>query len=291
VFIDVHAHAYRLPGPPQDGRTTFCQVDQLLARWDELGVERGVVLPLIGPEVYLPQANEDILEMAEQTNGRIIPFCNIDPCGILNSPDAPLYIWLRHYKEKGCKGVGEFMPNLPFNHPLVLNLFAHAEALELPVTFDTSDRIGGTYGLYADPGMAQFEECLQRFPRLKFFGHGPEFWAEIAALDPPGHRSGYPSHPVREEGVVPRLFREYGTLYGDLSAGSGANALMRDPDYAVRFLNEFQDRLMFGTDVCAFEQELPLAAFLRDLLAQGKIIPAVFHKVAKDNAIRLLELE
>ena len=49
-----------------------------------------------------------------------------------------------------------------------------------------------------------------------------------------------------EGGAVVRLMRQYPNLWADLSpaAGSGYNALARDPDYAVKFLHEFQDRLV-----------------------------------------------
>jgi len=290
MFIDVHVHAYR-SGPPQDGRTLFCTPGQVLQRYDELGIERGCLQPLIGPEVYLPQSNEDVLDMAAAAGGRLIPFCNIDPRGIANAPDAPLDRWLRYYRDRGCKGVGEVMPNLPFLDPLVQNLFRHVEAVGLPLCFDTAHTIGGKYGLYDDPGLPQLEISLRRFPRLRFFGHGPEFWAEIARLETPADRGTYPSYPVRDEGVVPKLMRRYGNLYGDLSAGSGANALMRDPEYAVRFINEFQDRLLFGTDLCTVKQPLPLAAFLIGLRDQGRISPAVFAKLARENAVRVLGLE
>ncbi len=39
------------------------------------------------------------------------------------------------------------------------------------------------------------------------------------------------------------LLRKYPNLYADLSALSGANAILRDPEYGVKFLDEFQDRL------------------------------------------------
>ena len=45
------------------------------------------------------------------------------------------------------------------------------------------------------------------------------------------------------------MMRAHPNLHGDLSAGSGHNALSRDPAFGVRFLNEFQDRLYFGTDI------------------------------------------
>jgi len=290
MLIDVHVHAYR-SGPPQDGRTQFCTPEQVIARYDAMGIEKGCIQPLIGPEVYLPQSNEDVLAMARESGGRLIPFCNIDPRGISNTADAPLDLWLGYYRDQGCKGVGEVMPNLPFLDPLVQNLFRHVEAVGLPLCFDTSHTIGGKYGLYDDPGLPQLELSLQRFPRLKFFGHGPEFWAEIARLEKPADRAGYPSYPVKEEGVVPKLMRQYGNLYGDLSAGSGGNALMRDPHYAVQFLHEFQDRLMYGTDLCCVGQQLPLAAFLEGLFAEGKISAAVLEKVARGNAVRVLGLD
>ncbi len=290
MFIDIHVHAYRAECPIADASTKFSTVEQVLQMYDAIGIEKGVLLPLIGPEVYLPQSNEDILDMCERSGGRLIPFCNIDPRGMTNSPDANFGIWLRHYKERGCKGIGEVMPNLPFNDSRVLNLFKHVESIGFPLIFDGSITIGGDYGLYDEPGLPQFEKCLQMFPKLKFLGHGPPFWAEIGALKSPEDRRGYPKYPVYEEGVVPKFMRKYPNLYGDLSAGSGYNALARDVDYAVKFLTEFQDRLLFGTDMCAPNVKPMLPEFLIGLRDSGKISETVFVKIARENAIKLLNL-
>ena len=84
--------------------------------------------------------------------------------------------------------------------------------------------------------------------------------------------------------------RRYENLMGDLSAGSGHNALARDPEYAAGFLEEFQDRLLFGTDICAPDAPTPLVDFLTGLRDSGKITQTVFDKVARENAIRLLDL-
>jgi hypothetical protein len=89
---------------------------------------------------------------------------------------------------------------------------------------------------------------------------------------------------------VPKLFRRCPNLWADLSAGSGYNALTRDPEYAVKFLVEFQDRLMFGTDICTPTQDLPLAGFLIQLRAAGKLPDPAFQKIARENAIRLYKL-
>ena len=63
MFVDIHAHAYRKECPPCGETTPFATPEEVIARYDELGIERGVLLPLIGPEVYLPQSNEDIIDM------------------------------------------------------------------------------------------------------------------------------------------------------------------------------------------------------------------------------------
>jgi len=37
----------------------------VIERYDAAGIEKGALLPVVSPEIYLPQANEDILEMVE----------------------------------------------------------------------------------------------------------------------------------------------------------------------------------------------------------------------------------
>ncbi len=291
MFIDIHVHSRLFQGPKRNGKDAYATPEHLLARYDAIGVERAVVLPGVNPECCrIPQSIGEVLLMAEQHNGRFIPFCNVDPRSISNSNDAPLGDILSYYKDKGCKGVGEVCANMPFLHPMVQNLFKHTEKAGLPLTFHISPTIGGNYGLYDDPGLPQLEMSLRSFPKLNFLGHSQAFWAEMGRLLTPADRCGYPKYPIIEEGVVPHLMRRYPNLYGDLSAGSGHNALARDPEYAVKFLNEFQDRLLFGTDICAPDTPTPLVDFLLDLRDSGKISEAVFQKIARENAVKLLNL-
>ena len=95
---------------------------------------------------------------------------------------------------------------------------------------------------------------------------------------------------MRAEGVVPKLLRRYPNAWGDLSARSAFYALSRDPDFAVAFIKEFQDKLMFATDICYADMELPLAGFLRDLHDQKRISQEIFEKLAHENARRLFGL-
>jgi uncharacterized protein len=91
--------------------------------------------------------------------------------------------------------------------------------------------------------------------------------------------------------VTPVLLRRYGNLWADLSAGSGFNALNRDHAYAVTFLNEFQDKLLFGTDICSPDAPTPpLMGLLRRFRDEGGITDEVYGKIASGNLIRLLSL-
>lgn len=296
MFIDIHAHAYRRPVPFV---VQFCSVKELIQRYDEADIERGMVLPIVSPEIYLPQANEDILDMALEYPDRIIPFCNIDPRALTNSADAPLDRLLHYYKDKGCKGVGEIMLNLPVMHPLVQNLFKHAENVGLPVTCDGSDMVGGDFGLYDEVGMPQLEHTLQRFPKLQVIGHGWTFWAELGRLETPAERKPpfrpdgnqaffAPSGKFKEEGVVATLLRRHQNLWGELS--DAATSLARDDEYGPKFLTEFQDRLMFGTDICHKDHVFTTRQILLDWRSQGKISEIVFNKIAKENAVRFFNL-
>ena len=291
MFIDIHVHVRSTPGPLRGGKQAYSTPAQLLERYDALGVECAVLLPGVSPEcAYQPQSNEEVIEIATRHPGRFVPFCNIDPRAMKNAPDAPLGDILRHYRDAGCKGIGEVSANLPFLHPMVRNLFKHVQDTGFPLTFHISPELGYNYGLYDEPGLPQLERSLRLFPRLRFLGHSQAFWAEIAPLETPADRWGYPAYPVREEGVVPKFMRRYPNLYGDLSANSGYNALARDPEYAALFLDEFQDRLLFGTDITAPDTPVRLADLLVELRQSNRISEAVFNKVARDNARSLLDL-
>ena len=93
------------------------------------------------------------------------------------------------------------------------------------------------------------EEALETYPRLKFIGHSQPFWHEISQDAKPDLKSRmeWGKGPVKEGGRLVCLMRNYKNLYADLSANSGGCAIMRDEKFGLQFLEEFQDRLMFGT--------------------------------------------
>ena len=292
MFIDVHAHAYRkTPVYGSKGTRKWVTPERLLEFYDKHDVEKGVLMPLLGPEFYPPQANEDILEAAERFPGRFIPFCNVHPYAMHYDPASPLELLFEQYKELGCRGVGEVTFNLSFHDPHMQNFFRAVEKSGLPMTFHLAHRLGGCYGIYDEPGLPGLEDTLKRHPNLRMLGHSQTFWAEISELDTVAERAGYPKGKVRE-GAVPKIMRKCPNLYGDLSAGSGANALIRDEEFAVKFLNEFQDRLCFGLDVCLepTEDNARLVYFLRKLRDEGKISETVFQKVARENVLKILGL-
>ena len=300
MFIDIHSHVYRILPPKTKSLPPFSTPEQLIKRYDEMKVDAAVLLPLVNSEIYFTQSVEDILEICQKYPDRFIPYCNVDPRLLTNSPFAPLADVLRSYKELGCKGVGEVMPNLPLEDPKVQNLFAAAAEVDLPIVYDGSVQKDCDFGLYDDPGLPQLEYTLQDYPTLKIFGHGPVFWCEIAKLHTVAERGCHwgrrgmkvrlPNTPVEEEGAVPKLFRKYDNLYGDLSDMTAYNALARDPNYGPRFLTEFQDRLFFGTDMVSPTMPVDLDELLISWRETGKISETVFRKVAYENAEQLLGL-
>ena len=90
--------------------------------------------------------------------------------------------------------------------------------------------------------------------------------------------------------MIPKLMRQYPNLYVDLSAGSGYTAITRDLDYTQKFFAEFPDRILFGTDICFADQLAEQPAFMHKMLAEKRITPEVFRKIAYENAEKLLNL-
>jgi predicted TIM-barrel fold metal-dependent hydrolase len=84
--------------------------------------------------------------------------------------------------------------------------------------------------------------------------------------------------------------RNYPNLHGDLSAGSGYNAISRDPEFGLGFLEEFQDQLYFATDIAHHVQELPIVGFFQDLRSRKFISDQAHEKITWQNANRLFGL-
>lgn len=289
MIIDVHGHIGRI----LPDRREFVDVTNLIAKMDAWGIDKTCVLPLSEhPEgAYLECNTEDVITACSKYPDRLIPFCLIDP-RYGNSPDMDFSRLLEEYAARGCRGLGELLPKMDFDAPLCLNLYRQAGKYRLPVLFDMQDRPHG-YGLRDDFGLPKLEHALKTCPDTIFIGHGPTFWAEISGAVPADKRSGYPEGLVQPGGAVPRLMRQYKNLCADTSAGSGHNALTRDPSFGIEFLDEFQDRILFGTDSCARSDVNGMnrnAAFLKDLRVNKKLSAAALDKIEYRNALRILNL-
>lgn len=283
--IDIHSHCVPEPLTWRANGQTFCTPAELRHMYDELGVEKAVLLPL--PRDLSSREARNMVRDFPDTFGWW--FCNYDPITEVNDPEADIGRDLEFYKAAGARGIGEIVWNLPFDDPNILNLFRHAQRCELPVLFHIGKK-GKDYGLVDEVGLPRLEKVLGMFPDLKFIGHSQKFWAEIGQCDEAA-RGGYPTGKVIPGRVV-ELMRKYPNLYGDISAGSGANALIRDPEFAYGFLEEFQDRILFGLDICAPQDSgirVQQGAFLDEAMLAGKISYAAYEKICRGNALKLLE--
>jgi hypothetical protein len=291
MLIDIHVHTCkaRHPKVTRANGTAYPDPKTLIAMMDEAGINKAVVMTTLSPECrYTVVSTEETLEICGMYPDRLIPFCNVDPRWLTNSAKANFRPLLAAYKEMGCKGVGEYVPNIYFDDPLNMNLFAQVEEAGLPLTFHIAPKVGDYYGCVDDPGLPRLERVLKAFPKLVFLGHSQPFWAEIG--ENPNTRGGYPKGKVKPGRLV-ELMRRYPNLHGDLSAGSGYNAISRDPEFGYRFLEEFQDRLYFGTDIANVPQKLPIVDYFRKLKDNFLICAGAFEKIAWYNASQLLKLE
>ncbi len=291
MIIDIHTHTIMLNDPRQRAISRWTSPEELLSMWDELGIEKGVVLPLVHHEIgTILQTTENVLDIYAKWPDRIIPFCNLDVRWCYNRPDSDFTPVLEDYKELGCKGVGEFVNNLPWDDDRVMNFFSHVEKAGLPLLFHVASRERGQYGLIDDYRLTKLEKVLEAFPKLQFIGHSMGFWSNISGDANEENWMGYPKGPVTPGGRLIELMRTYDNLWGDISAGSGNNALVRDKEFGFRFLEEFQDRLLFGTDICSPGQQVPQVETMREALASGLLSQTAYEKICYKNAEKLLGL-
>ena len=292
MLIDIHIHTCRPKAIAKVVDRNFVGPEETIRVLDANGIDKAVNLCVVSPECRTASGYitpEDVLEVCREYPDRLIPTCCLDSRMVGFSPGSDFRPILNYYKEAGCKVVGEHITNLPFDDPLQLNLFHQVEEVGLPLTFHVAPVHQGTYGCYDDAGLPRLEKVLKECPNLTMLGHSQAFWSEISADVTDESRGGYPGGKVTS-GRLLELMREYPNLWGDLSAGSGFNAISRDPEFGYSFLEEFQDRLCFGTDLAWSEQKLPIAAYFRKLSEEELISSEAHEKITWRNADRLLGL-
>lgn len=293
--IDIHAHATANPAFTVTNHANgyrSLSAEELLAFYERLNIEKGVLLPLISPESQWDIiSNQDCKLIAEQYPEHFFWFCSVDPRAGDNNAQTDLTYILQFYQKLGAKGVGELTAQLYADDPRMDNLFSCCEQCGMSVTIHIAPDFGRGYGIVDDLGLPRIERMLKKHPNLKLLGHSTPFWSEISSDITNETRLGYPTGKV-SEGRISQLMREYENLYCDLSAGSGAYALMRDPEFAAAFIEEFSDRILYGCDFYAINNTVQFAfdAFLTHMVEIDYISEENYKKIVCGNALKLLNL-
>lgn len=292
--IDIHVHAVSRRGINfYKTDKTIATTEEVIESFKKMGVGKGVIMPLRNCEFgNIYQGNEEVLvNIVNKYPDYFYWFCNIDPRNGDNTPQSDLSFYLEYYKERGAKGVGEIGTNMYFDDPFVENMFYHCQKNRMPVLFHMSTMIGRSYGLVDEVGLPKLEKELAKFPDLILIGHSPSFWSHISNdLTAENWKDWYyPKTKVIQEGSLIRLLKKYPNLYGDISAASGNNALLRDPEFSYDFLEEFQDQILFGTDIAHKDFYLNTSLWLDEAVQNGKISFKAYEKISRGNALKLLE--
>jgi predicted TIM-barrel fold metal-dependent hydrolase len=147
---------------------------------------------------------------------------------------------IERYLKRGASVIAEQKFGVECDSAEMQKIYALARAYDVPVLMHWQ------FKMY-NYGFDRFHKMLEKFPRVKFLGHAQTWWANIDRnhID---QTVLYPKGPVTSGGLTDRYLSDYPNMYGDLSAGSGLNALRRDEEFTRDFLTRHRDKLLFGSD-------------------------------------------
>jgi predicted TIM-barrel fold metal-dependent hydrolase len=281
-IIDIHQHlAY-------SGRSDAA----LLAHQRALGVTTTILLPA-GRTVSTRATNDGA------ANGLQVGALGNDAChrfsqahrhafvsGANEVPDiAEATREIERYLGRGAVVIGELKFGVACDSPEMQAIYRLAETHRVPVLMHWQFN---TYSF----GFERFHRMLEKFAKVNFIGHAQTWWANIDG----NHRDQrvlYPKGPVAPGGLTDRYLADYENLYGDLSAGSGLNALTRDESFTQGFLDRHQNRLLFGSDCNDSDPGGPKCQGTQTIAAIRRLAPskAIERKLLYENARRLFRLD
>ena len=268
--IDIHQHTQ------YSGRSN----EELIAHQRAMGVTKTVLLPA-GSKYGLAVSaggNDTVVELARQHPTEYVYFAN-------ELPDIPqARSVLEKYLQMGAIGIGEqkFAVEADSNFIHQVAELAHYYGVPVLLHFEY-----GTYNL----GFERFYKVLERYPQVDFIGHAQTWWLNIDKNADP--KVLYPKGPVTPGGLTDRWLADYHNMYGDLSAGSGLNAMLRDEDHARAFLARHQNKLLYGSDCSDRVGSGPQCSGAQQLATVRRLSPdpQATEKMLYGNAARLLRIK
>jgi predicted TIM-barrel fold metal-dependent hydrolase len=140
-------------------------------------------------------------------------------------------------------------------------------------------------------GFERFHKMLEKYPKVSFLGHAQTWWANVDKNNS-DQTVMYPKGPVTPGGLTDRYLSDYPNMYGDLSAGSGLNALTRDEGFARDFVKRHQDKLVYGSDCSDHEGSGPKCQGAQTIAAIRRLAgtKAIERKLLYGNAKRLFRM-
>jgi predicted TIM-barrel fold metal-dependent hydrolase len=244
-----------------------------------MGIAKTVLLPA-GSKYGLAAdcgGNDTVMAVARRLPKEYVYFAN-------ELPDIPeTRPVIERYLKSGAIGIGEqkFPVDADSAHIELIAKIAEERGVPVLLHFEFQK-----YNLNID----RFHRILARHPRVNFIGHAQTWWCNIdKACD---QKTMYPTGPVTPGGISDKLLSDYPNMYGDLSAGSGLNSMMRDEAQARDFLKRHQDKLLFGSDCNDRQANGPQCLGAKILAAVKRLAPdkRVERKILYGNASRLLKI-
>lgn len=266
--IDFHQHTNYL------GR----EDDILVAHQREMGVDLTVLLPAGSRYGLAAEArgNDSVFQLARRFPDEFVFFAN-------ELPDIPQTRQvLEEYLNLGAVGIGEQKFPVECDSAAMQLVYSIAREFGVPVLIHFQHE---SYNM----GIERFHTMLEKFPDVNFIGHAQTWWGNIDA----NHDQAvmYPKTPVTAGGITDRLLSDYGNVYGDLSAGSGLNSMLRDEDHARGFLDRHQERLLWASDCNDTTGSGDTCIGSKGLAAVRRLAPddEALRKILHGNAARLLD--
>ena len=280
-IIDIHQHTR------YTGRTD----QQLFAHQRAMGVTQTILLPA-GREVSRPSTHDGKSNgLAAQCGGNetVVAFAQEHPQEfvfganeVVDLPGARAEI--EKYLKRGAVIIGEQKFSVPCDSQYIEMIAGLAQEFNVPILQHFQHE---TYNL----GFERFHKILEKFPKVNFIGHAQTWWANIDK-NHTDQKLLYPLTPVTPGGITDRYLSDYSNLFGDLSAGSGLNSMIRDEDHAREFLARHQDKLLYGSDCTDTIGRGPGCQGAQTIATVRRLAPskAIERKLLYENSKKLFRL-